>query len=39
MPPHHERYGRCHDRPPHEMLFDKLERIEERLVRIEEKIR
>lgn len=40
IPPHelhHERYS--YERPPHEEILERLERVEETLRRIEEKIR
>ena len=39
MPPHHERYGRGYERPPHELVLERLDKIEEMLARIDEKIR
>jgi len=39
MLPHHERYGRGHERPPHEEILERLDKIEETLARIDNKIR
>jgi len=40
MPHHmHGPHGHFHDKPPHEEIFERLDRLEETLKRIEEKIR
>ena len=37
--PPHERLGRYHERPPHEEIVERLDRIEEMLRKIDNKIR
>jgi len=41
MPPHHEHrhpeHGRCYEKQPHEIIMERLDKIEEILRRIENK--
>ena len=39
MPQHHEhKHERCYERPPHEIIMERLDKIEEILRRMENKI-